>query len=203
MAFTESEIERHNNLYHRACALIRPHILIDGEARYARPGWLARWRLRKGIELFHRALRINPNSWQSRFWIAKALQRLGDHKESMSWFSDALRLDPANSSIAKEAANEALALGDHHLAVALVRPAAELNPNDATLQHNLGLALLLSGQVREARQAFARAATRQSDQLTVRLLQLTEIVLRGERPCPRTLDDVQRDVYSSGVLRRV
>jgi tetratricopeptide (TPR) repeat protein len=193
MAFTDAEIERHNELYRRACSLIRRHILIDGEVRFARPGWLAKWRLRKGIALFHRALRINPNSWQNRFWIAKALQRLGDHRQAISWFSDALRVDPANSSIAKEAANEALQLGDNQLALALVRPAAEQNPDDPALQHNLGLALLLSGKLQEAHQTFSRAAALQSDPLTARLLELTEQVLRGERACPQTLDDVQRN----------
>jgi tetratricopeptide (TPR) repeat protein len=194
VALTEAEIERHNALYRRAYSLIRPHIFIDGESRSARPGWFARRRLRKGIALFHRALRINPNSWQSRFWVAKALQRLGDHRESMSWFSDALRLDEANGRVANEAAVEALQVGDSKLALALVRPAAQLNPDDAALQHNLGLALLLCGRVAEAHQAFTRAAAHQSDRTAARLVALTELVLRGERPCPRTLTDVQQDV---------
>jgi tetratricopeptide (TPR) repeat protein len=194
VAFTDAEIERHNALYRRAYSLIRPHIFIDGESRSARPGWFARRHLRKGIALLHRALRINPNSWQSRFWVAKALQRLGDHRESMSWFSDALRLDEANSNIAKEAVVEALQVGDYKVALALVRPAAQQNPDDAALQHNLGLALLLCGRVADAHQAFTRAAAQQSDQLTARLVTLTELVLRGERPCPRTLNDMQQDV---------
>ena len=193
MAFTEAEIERHNALYRRAYSLIRPHIFIDGESRSVRPGWFAKRRLRKGIALLQRALRINPGSWQSRFWIGKALQRLGDHRESFSWFSDALRLDQANDSIAKEVAIEALQVGEYPLALTLVRPAAQQNPDDAALQHNFGLALLLCGQVGDAHQVFTRALARQSDQVTARLVKLTELVLQGERTCPRTLNDVQRN----------
>ncbi len=75
MTFTEAEVERHNALYKRAHSLIRPYILIDGESRSARPGWFAKRHLRKGIDLFLQALAINPESWQNRFWLAKALQR--------------------------------------------------------------------------------------------------------------------------------
>ena len=194
MTLTPTEIQSHNALYRRAYSLIRPHIFIGGESRSARPGWFARRSLKKGIALFQCALGINPNSWQSRFWIAKALQRLGEHQESMSWFADALRLDEANEGIAKEAGVEALEVGDYKLALAIVRPAAERNPDDAALQHNLGLALLLCGRVAEAHQAFNRAAAHHSDSVTSRLVTLTELVLRGERLCPRRLTDIQQNV---------
>ena len=193
MPFTDAQIRRHNKLYGRGCSLIRKHVLIHGESRLAWPSWLARWRLRRGIALFQRALKINPDSWQSRFWIGKALQRLGDHGESMSWFADALRLDPTNTDIALEAGNEALQLGDYRLALAMIRPAAERYPEHAALQHNLGLAQLLGGQAQEAYESFSRAAAVRSDPLTANLVRTARLVLTGERPHPRTLQDLESD----------
>jgi tetratricopeptide (TPR) repeat protein len=190
--FTEEEADQHNALYKRAMSLIRSRIIIDGESRSATPSWFARRRLRQGIALFQEALRMNPDSWQNRFWIGKALQRLGDHNEAVTWFAEALRIEPDNAVIALEAANEALDLGQYEFAISLLRPAAQANPSHAVLQHNLGVAFLLSQRPREAVEAFNKSAALAVDPNTARLLDIAERVSRGERACPAYMADLRR-----------
>ena len=131
---TEAQVDQYNALYKRAHALVRRHILIDGEAQFGPPGWFARRRLRKGVALFERALSIAPFKWECRFWIGKAFQRLGEHKDAMSWFMDAMQQEPGNPTIAKEAANEAIALGEFQVGIGLLRPATAQRPEDPVLQ---------------------------------------------------------------------
>ena len=191
MTFTQSQIEQHNRLYTWGLWLIRSEIWIDGEPRSARPGWIARWRLRRGISLLSKALRINP-SWQNHFWIGKALQRLGDNRKAITWFTEAMRLQPSEPSILREGANVALELQDYDYALALLRAAMEIRPDDATLHHNLGLAFLLAGRPHDAREPLEVALALQPHHGTATLLGICDEVLQGVRSCPRTLDDVRR-----------
>src|SRR5438309_2268475 len=165
---------------------------VDGERRSRHPGWPARRRLRRGIAQFQSALAIAPFKWECRFWIGKALQRLGHHGEALTWFGDALRQEPENASVAKEAANAALELNEHEIAVAFLRSATTINPKDPTLHYNLALALLLAGHPQDSLQAVSAAARLEAHAQTGWLMGWIEDVLAGRRPCPRTLAELGR-----------
>jgi tetratricopeptide (TPR) repeat protein len=190
MSLTQLKIDEHNRLYQRGLGLIRQEIVVEGEDRSSRPGWLARWRLRRGIAFLRRALRIHP-SWQNHFWIGKALQRLGDWRGAMSWFSDAHRIDPSQGAVAKEGANVAMELGEYDFAIALLRPAIKASSDDAALRHNLGLVYLLSGRPNDARDILQIALALQPEKTTASLLLITEGVIAGVRPRPINLREVE------------
>jgi len=189
---SEDDVRRYNASYQKGLKLIRPEVLIDGERRSRHPGWPARRRLRRGIAQFQSALAIAPFKWECRFWIGKALQRLGHHGEALTWFGDALRQEPENASVAKEAANAALELNEHEIAVAFLRSATTINPKDPTLHYNLALALLLAGHPQDSLQAVSAAARLEAHAQTGWLMGWIEDVLAGRRPCPRTLAELGR-----------
>jgi tetratricopeptide (TPR) repeat protein len=192
MQLSDQDVAVYNAYYQRAVKLIRARILIDGERRPAFPGWFARRDLKKGIQLFEAALAIAPHKWECRFWIGKALQRLGDHRNALSWFSEASRQEPDNPTIAKEAANAALELGEADLAIAFLRPATTIASRDAALHYNLGLALLMSGRPREALEATSRSAALTADKMTAWLMGWIEDVLAGRRACPKSIGELRR-----------
>ena len=189
--FTKEQAEEHNALFRKGCDLIQPSIFLD-DRPLRPPGWFARRRLRKGIAHLHQALTINPDSWQSRFFIGKALQCLGDHDEALTEFTDAIRLAPENDSLALEAANEALEVGRFDLAAKLLRPALERKPNDPVLLHNSGVALVLAQRPQEAVELLTRAVSLGSNPYSSELLQIVELVVRGHLKCPRTMDELRR-----------
>ena len=189
---TEAQANEYNALYKRAIGLVRRHALIDGEPQLGPPGWFARRRLRKGMGLFERALAIAPFKWECRFWIGKSLQRLGEHKEAMSWFMEAMRQEPDNATIAKEAANEAFELGEFELGVGLLRPATLNRPDDPILHYDLGVQLLLAGRPKEAYESLERAARLEAHPNTSRLMNYVERVMMGQVPCPRSAHELRQ-----------
>ena len=189
---TQEQADHYNSLFKRAISLVRPHLILDEGREVGEPGWLARRRLRKGITLLEQALAIAPFKWECRFWIGKALQRLGDRREALTWFGDALRQEPGNATVALEAANEALELGEYEVAVAFLRPATALEPSHAALHHNLAVALLLAGRPRDALQAVDLSAGLKADARAAWLRGWIEDVLAGRRPVPHSMAELRR-----------
>ena len=189
---TEEQAKQYNQLVNQSYALVRPHLLIDGEPQRGRPGWFARRKLRRGIEGFKAALAIAPFKWECEFWIGKALQRLGEHGESMTWFTEALRKQPENPIVAKEAANAAFELGEFDLGIALLRPASVAKPSDSVLHYDLAVHLLLSGRPEEAHESLQRALSLEPHHDTRRLIGYVEDILAGRAPCPRSAAELRR-----------
>jgi Flp pilus assembly protein TadD len=140
--------------------------------------------------MLREAIQLNPNGWANRFWIGKALERLGEPHEAITWLMDALRIEPNQPTIAKEAANVAMELGDFNVAIAILRGAIDSHPNDGALHYNLGLAYLLSQRLTEARMALESASRLENHELTRRLLELTIEVTQGRRRRPTSLREV-------------
>ena len=189
---SEDDVARYNSLYEGAIKRLRAHVFIDGQLESGRPGWIARQRLKRAIIDFKEALAIAPFKWECHFWIGKGLQRLGDHKEAMGCFIEALKLEPDNPTIAKEAANEALSLEEYKTGIALLRPATLQNPADPVLHYDLAIHLLLSGDARAAYDSLQRAARIEAHPFTGRLLSTVEAILSGRRDYPRSMAELER-----------
>jgi Flp pilus assembly protein TadD len=110
----------------------------------------------------------------------------------MTWFTEALRQDPENPTIAKETANAALELGQFELGVALLRPATLQRPEDPVLHYDLAVQLLLSGHPNEAYSSLEVAARLEAHRDTARLMNYVEKVLTGRKPCPRSVHELQQ-----------
>jgi tetratricopeptide (TPR) repeat protein len=187
---TDNEIDSFNALYDKGCGLQKDLVILDGSPR-RRPGFLGRRKLKESIQAFKEALAIHPGSWQSMYFIGKALQALGDLESALTWFMRASKIEPENPSIAKEAGLCAAQLGKHLAAIRFMKPAASAHPRDAGLQCNMGLSYLMSEQVDEAVASFSRAIKADPvNGMNQSLLKLAEAVARKEIPCPRSEAEV-------------
>lgn len=182
---------RFTRYYETAWGLIRGQILIHGNNISGPPGWLARRRLRRGLELFQQALEIHAGSWQSLWGIGKIHQRLGEARKAYEAFTAAHRLEPEQADVAREAGLAALDSGDSATAIELTHAAIEANPDDPGLVANLALAYLLNEQPQEALEHADDALSREpSDVITVTVHIIIKEVLAGERSCPTTMAEL-------------
>ncbi len=181
---SDEDVERHDAAYKEAWRLIRSDILLNGRSpRF--PKWLVRRRLRKAVGLFEAALEINPSGWQSMWGLGKIYQRLGDHLKASNWFLRARLLEPTNPDVAREASLSTLDLGRTEESLALTEAALVANPRDAGLLANRALALLIAGQVTDARTLAAEAVRRNpKDRISKNALKLIEDVAAGKRRRP-------------------
>jgi tetratricopeptide (TPR) repeat protein len=183
---TDNEIERFNALYEKGCNLQKDLVILDGHPQ-RRPGFLGRRKLKESIQAFEEALEIHPASWQSMYFVGKALQALGELDSALTWFVRASQIEPENPSLAKETGLCAARLGKHLAAIRFMRPAATAHPGDAGLQCNIGLSHLMSEQVDEAVASFSLAVKADpGSKMNQKLLNLAEAVARNEVPCPRS-----------------
>jgi tetratricopeptide (TPR) repeat protein len=189
---SSADIAQHNEIYNEACRLQKGLLLLD-QRPLPRLNFFTRRKLRKSINLFQKAIEINPTGWQSMVFIGKAHQSLNELKEALAWFARAHELVPTNSSVAKEAGKVAGELGLHDQAIQIMLPVASANPDDAALQCNLGLSCLIAGQAQAARDAFARAAVIEPERgINLQLVKLAEKIRDGVCPKPKSEAEVIR-----------
>lgn len=190
----DEQIKRHNDLYARANEMSKGLILLDDVA-FKAPGFFAKRRLRKAIELYKQVLEINPKNWPSMFAIAKAFQSLEEFQQSLDWFIRAHECAPENPSVAKEVGYAASRLGKHDVALQAMMQAAKQNPNDAALHCNLGLSCLLAGKIEDACSAFERTIQLEPDQaVNKQLLAFAREVESGKRPIPKTEEEISKAI---------
>jgi tetratricopeptide (TPR) repeat protein len=183
---TDNETSRFNALYDKGCNLQKDLVILDGAPK-RRPGFFGRRKLKESIQSLKEALAIHPGSWQSMYFIGKALQALGDLESALTWFVKASRIEPQNPSVAKEAGLCAARLGKHLGAIRFMKPAASAHPGDAGLQCNIGLSYLMSEQVTGAIASFSQAVKADpGNKMHQSLLNLAEAVARKEIPCPKS-----------------
>lgn len=191
---TDREIDRFNTLYDKGCDLQKDLITLDGRPQ-RRPGFFGGRKLKESIQAFKEALVIHPGSWQSMYFIGKALQALGDLESALTWFVKASKIEPENPSVAKEAGQCAAQLGKHLAAIRFMKAAASAHPGDAGLQFNIGLSYLMSEQVKEAIAYFSQAVKAgPGDSMNQKLLKLAQAVAENEVPCPRSEAEILESI---------
>jgi len=194
VSLSDEQKARHNELYAHANELLNGLLILDDKPQ-KNPGFFGKRKLRKAIEIFQQVLELNPASWQSMFFVAKAFQSLGEFEQSLVWFLRAYDYAPENPSVAKEAGYAASRLGKHDIALRVMESVAKQNPDDAALHCNLGLSCLLAGNAPHACKAFERTVELepQSD-VNKKLLAFAREVESGKRPCPKTEEEISRAI---------
>lgn len=190
---TSEQADRHDRVYREGWALIEGQLLLDGAGAraHAKLGWSARRRLRRAATCFHKALELAPTNWSTMWALGKIHQRLGDMQTALAWFARAHATNPNQADVAREAGICATQLGVAADAVLYSRAAIAAAPEDAGLVANLALALLIDGQVGEARHAAGEACSRApQDSASRRVLELVEEVAAGRRPMPTSGRDL-------------
>ena len=194
--FSDDEIKRYNELYQQANRLIKDLVILDNKP-LKNPGFFEKLRLRKAIGLYLQALEVNPKSWQTMFFVAKAHQSLGEMEPMLTWLMRANEHAPGNPSVAKEIGFAAGRLGEHGVAIQVMESAAKQNPNDSALHTNLGLSCLMAGKAAEACWAFERTVQLEpARDINKRLLALAREVQSGKRPAPKTESEISAGIRS-------
>jgi tetratricopeptide (TPR) repeat protein len=186
--------QRHDQLCAQVDRLLERSLHLDGEPSLSAPGWFVRRRLRKASRCILEILELNPGNWIAMMNLGKIHQRFEQWDESFQWLGRALSLAPmdAKPPLAKDAGLMALELGRYDVAIEILQPAARSRPEDAAIQINLGLSLLLRGHTHEAIRAFDSACASEADnRVNHQLAVLARNVDEGRLVCPANLAGIE------------
>jgi tetratricopeptide (TPR) repeat protein len=152
-------------------------------------------RHRKALEAARALLvvaRERNESFATLWYLGKVEARLGGGAQALAAFQRAHTVEPDQPDGCRELCAAYLALDRVGEALPIARRAHALQPEDAGLQCNLALVLLLTGDMEGAR-AEVTGALRQdpSDAITAGLSRFIDDVQAGRRRQPRTLAEVE------------
>jgi tetratricopeptide (TPR) repeat protein len=106
---------------------------------------------------FVKAVNLNPDSAEARYFRGVAALRLGRVDEAMLSFEAAVRLQPDRAEAHQGLGLAFLAQQNPAAAVPPLAEAVRLQPGSAVIQNDLGWALVKSGRVSEGMTRFAEA----------------------------------------------
>ena len=190
---TPSELEEHNHLYKEAIQVVGNEIIIQGHPRLSEPSSEVRSKLDHALQLFSRVIGLNPDNWSAMWFMGKIYQRCGDHSAALEWFARAHNLNLGQVDVLREASVCVMELGRSKEGISYAFSASSLRPDDAGLQSNLALALLLAARLDEARQSIEKAILKDpADPIGKTVSRMIEhFIDSGQKP-PRTTKELQR-----------
>lgn len=177
---------QHDAIYRLGSGLISPSMQLHGqEHKLTRK---TRQQVATGIGYLDAVTAYNPLNWAA-FWIkGKGYQAMGDHAAAHREFGASYRIEKNNADVAREYAASCLELGLAADAVEATRHAIQRSPQDAGLQANLALALLLAGNTAGAEAAIRRALEMSpKDQISMAVDKVIVDVIAGRRRPPNRL----------------
>jgi tetratricopeptide (TPR) repeat protein len=180
----------HDAVYKRGVDLINPYMALHDRTSINDAERTTR--LNAGIACLDRALTLVPSNWAALWIRGTAFQALGDHAHAYGSFESAYALHPQNPDVGRELVLECLELGRSAEAVSIADRMVTLAPQDAGLKANLALALILDGQVKQARQVIAIARRQDPDDAISKTLEQRIVqVEEGSRPQPKSIHDLE------------
>lgn len=181
---SEEAAAEHDRLYSEALNACKNEIPLAEQPNLAAPGWLKAFRLRRAIQLFKRAVQINPQNWNAMWFIGKLQQRLRNWAEALDYFGRATSINTTQPDLAREASLCAMELGRKVEGVKFAQDALNLAPYDAGLIANLALAYLLSGNLSDAQAAIDQALSKDpTDSISMTLATMIQhFEARGRTP---------------------
>lgn len=164
--------------------LLKQYAFIQ-DASKGGPGFIGKKRLKEAVSGLQRCLEIHRNSWQSMWGMGKAHQALGNHLSALGWFERALKIEQTNPDLFREATIESLGLGEAEKALHYAQRTRELKSDDAGVQANLALALLLNKRGDDALNEIREACQRNpADPVNKNVLAFIQEIVSGRKPYP-------------------
>jgi tetratricopeptide (TPR) repeat protein len=184
---TAKEGDSFNKYFNEAGELLKSYMFLDGVQSKNPTTRAAKRDLKKSIELFSKALKIYPESWQSYWLMGKAYQALGESNKTYDSFKKAYSIMPDDPDVASEYLMTASEVQKNKEAISVGEEAIKKFPNHVGLSANYSVALLLDGQVDEA-YAMAQKALelKPDDPITRGFLKVIEAVKSGKYPPPKS-----------------
>lgn len=180
------------DLYDRGSQALPPSVMqLHGQPRPILDE-AGRSRVERGVEYMLRHQHANPASWQALWAAAMGRKTLAGCSAALELFGRAHALNPGQPDVAREYCLALLDTGDFDRGVQVAEAALAATPADAGLVSNLALAQLLANQLPAARATAERAvAMDPRDPVNRRVLELISAVVRGSRPRPRSLAELE------------
>ena len=170
--------------YEAGVALIVPSFELSSHPD-PRPGFITRFRLKRGLRKLESLVRDAPNSSNAHWFIGIARRILGEPEAAYAAFRRAYLIAPNYVNYCREYVLQCMATGRVKEAVDVAERIAAQQPQDIGLLSNFGLALLVAGDVARALEVTRTAHEREpSDPITKQLLLLIEEVAAGRRDRP-------------------
>ncbi len=117
------------------------------------------------IQLYRRALALDPASLSTALALGGALYRADDYRGALEVYRQALRIEPGNPEAVRGQANTMIGLDRPRDAVEQFRSALARAPRDHRLANGLGVALDMTGDHRGAQQQYRAALALKPDDL--------------------------------------
>ncbi|WP_166824560.1 tetratricopeptide repeat protein [Thalassoroseus pseudoceratinae] len=145
----------------------------------------AQQELCRAVRLLTASIQLNSKNWAACWILGLTFRMRGQHESEYKALGRAYRLNPEHKDVLREFCLSCMTLGYGEEAVQVGWQATELDPRDAGLLSNLGLALLVSGEVIQAERVVQRALHMQpNDAITQNLLGYVQDVASGKKPRP-------------------
>lgn len=176
--------DEYNSKYQQAFEILKDHAFIH-DARRGKVGFFSKRKLREAVLLFSRCIEIWRGAWSAMWGLGKAHQALGNHLTALGWFERALTIESGNPDVYREATIEALGLGKADRAMIYAQKARVLAPDNAGLQANFALALLLDKHGEKALETIREACRHAPDDpVSKNVLTYISNVMAGNQPYP-------------------
>ena len=178
----EHTIELHNSLYQEAVSLLEPFLTDHITTGNPTPAQTKadKVKLERACELLERVVELRAENWNAWWVLGMAHRFLGDSSAARAAFLRAYTIAPDQVETGRNLVQESLALGYGEEAVEVATALTELAPGDAGITANRALALLVAGEVVEARREVARAlGLDPGDRVTLDLRKIIEAVAAG------------------------
>jgi tetratricopeptide (TPR) repeat protein len=146
----------------------------------------------QGIDYLQQAIELYPGNWRAYWYLGKTFQAIQASGRAYQNFRLAYETNPNEPDICRELMKECLDQGKTQEGVSTALAAVRLRPKDSGLLANLGLALLLNAQLREAEKVTKEAMKIDpNDRITQSILRVISEVRSGQRPQPHRYSDLQ------------
>ena len=190
----ENENEKNqefNIIFDRACKRQNGLIFLDGYKRKPLPV-SDKLKLEESVDDYKKCLDIFPKHWQSMVLMAKGLQRLERHFESLEQLEFAFRIELEDYTIPMEASLEAMHAQNIEKAIFYSAESLKRKPKDFTLMGNHAMNLLIAEKDNEAKRIIEDAVRIEpNDTINKNIESLIRNVLNGNCKRPSFEDSIR------------
>ncbi|MGH9793525.1 MAG: winged helix-turn-helix domain-containing protein [Candidatus Acidiferrales bacterium] len=181
--------------------------LADAHLSLAYASYYGDWNWSEAESRFKRAIGLDPNSAQARYWYGRFLGTMGRHPEAQSQIQYALTLDPVSVTGLDSAAMQGFFSRQFEGMIQQANRIRELDPNDYRAGEHLAVAYLFTGRLQEAQATAQRGlALLPREPLFVLFLAVIEDRLGRAREAGQmlaTLERMGREGYVPDVFRAI
>lgn len=191
MNLTNQQIADFNNAYQKACNKMKGIAILEGY-RPSGIGFFEKIRANKAIKYFEIALAIEPNNYQSLFFLGKIYQRLGEYNKSLGLLEKAMQFEKENHYLPLEASLVAMHLNQLDKAIEYSNEGLRRKPNDFALLGNHSMNLLIAGKDQEAKENIEKAIKlNPTDEINKRIQSKINSVISGQERRPTFKDSIK------------